>query len=352
MRRPHRARSSRHGRRRCAVTEPACLLPAGSMTLVDDEHEASRALTSTATRTSATAILPPEALAERLAAAGVVGAALTDHDTVDGLAAFPARSRGAGIGFIPGVETHHAVRQAARRTCWPTASTRPTPSCRRRCAPCASARQGGVQSIAVVAAPPRAPARHRSPGGRSAQRRAGRAHRHRRRHRAGPPRRRQGLPGASARPVSPTSPGLARSRAGPEGPGAGRHRGASTAPIAAEHARAAVRDWPARLGLLVSAGTDAHGTGGAARSAGRHRDARRGLEAFRDALRGRRGRRRSGRQPTAGRSGTRPTACKLAQFRLPHHLPDPAGHRASSRPPSSASSCPPSSGRCWTASAR
>jgi predicted metal-dependent phosphoesterase TrpH len=48
--------------------------------------------------------LSPRELGERLAAAGVAFAALTDHDTVDGLQAFgPALAR-RGVGFITGVE--------------------------------------------------------------------------------------------------------------------------------------------------------------------------------------------------------------------------------------------------------
>lgn len=49
-------------------------------------------------------LLDPEGLAERLAAAGVRYAALTDHDTVAGLPAFRAALARRGIGWIPGVE--------------------------------------------------------------------------------------------------------------------------------------------------------------------------------------------------------------------------------------------------------
>jgi hypothetical protein len=48
--------------------------------------------------------LPPDRLAERLAAAGLVAASLTDHDTVDGLDAFRQVLARHGVGFIPGVE--------------------------------------------------------------------------------------------------------------------------------------------------------------------------------------------------------------------------------------------------------
>ena len=48
--------------------------------------------------------LPPEALAERLASAGVVYAALTDHDSIDGLARFHTALKRRNIGFLSGVE--------------------------------------------------------------------------------------------------------------------------------------------------------------------------------------------------------------------------------------------------------
>lgn len=48
--------------------------------------------------------LPPEALAERLAAAGVQVAALTDHDTVEGQARFREALTRHGVAWIPGVE--------------------------------------------------------------------------------------------------------------------------------------------------------------------------------------------------------------------------------------------------------
>ncbi len=48
--------------------------------------------------------LPPDVVAERLAAAGVRAAALTDHDTIDGLRAFRDVLSRKGVGFIPGVE--------------------------------------------------------------------------------------------------------------------------------------------------------------------------------------------------------------------------------------------------------
>jgi PAS domain S-box-containing protein len=49
-------------------------------------------------------ILPPAVLAERLASGGVAFAALTDHDTLDGLDAFRSRLARLGVGFITGVE--------------------------------------------------------------------------------------------------------------------------------------------------------------------------------------------------------------------------------------------------------
>lgn len=48
--------------------------------------------------------LTPLALAEGLASAGVAYAALTDHDSIDGLAEFQAALRQRQIGFIPGLE--------------------------------------------------------------------------------------------------------------------------------------------------------------------------------------------------------------------------------------------------------
>jgi len=48
--------------------------------------------------------LPPEEVARRLADAGVVFAALTDHETVDGLARFEAELQRRGIGPVSGVE--------------------------------------------------------------------------------------------------------------------------------------------------------------------------------------------------------------------------------------------------------
>jgi PAS domain S-box-containing protein len=48
--------------------------------------------------------LPPEELARRLADAGVVFAALTDHETLDGLARFAAALQRRGIGTVNGVE--------------------------------------------------------------------------------------------------------------------------------------------------------------------------------------------------------------------------------------------------------
>lgn len=48
--------------------------------------------------------LTPETLADNLAAAGVRYAALTDHDTVEGLPRFQEALKRRGIGYIPGVE--------------------------------------------------------------------------------------------------------------------------------------------------------------------------------------------------------------------------------------------------------
>ncbi len=48
--------------------------------------------------------LLPEALAERLASAGVVYAALTDHDSIEGLARFHTALKRRNIGFLSGVE--------------------------------------------------------------------------------------------------------------------------------------------------------------------------------------------------------------------------------------------------------
>jgi PAS domain S-box-containing protein len=48
--------------------------------------------------------LTPEALAERLASAGVVYASLTDHDSIEGLARFHTALKRRNIGFLSGVE--------------------------------------------------------------------------------------------------------------------------------------------------------------------------------------------------------------------------------------------------------
>jgi PAS domain S-box-containing protein len=48
--------------------------------------------------------LTPEALAERLASAGVVYASLTDHDSIEGLARFHSALKRHNIGFLSGVE--------------------------------------------------------------------------------------------------------------------------------------------------------------------------------------------------------------------------------------------------------
>jgi predicted metal-dependent phosphoesterase TrpH len=56
---------------------------------------------------------PPDELAERIAAVGVLAASLTDHDTVDGLEAFHRVLTRRGVGFITGLEltTHHDGRE-------------------------------------------------------------------------------------------------------------------------------------------------------------------------------------------------------------------------------------------------
>ncbi len=55
----------------------------------------------------------PEALADKLATAGVAYAALTDHDTIEGLARFHAALKRHNIGFLSGVEitTQHQGRE-------------------------------------------------------------------------------------------------------------------------------------------------------------------------------------------------------------------------------------------------
>jgi PAS domain S-box-containing protein len=57
--------------------------------------------------------LSPEDLAERLAEAGVVYAALTDHDTIEGLARFHSALQRHNVAFLPGVEisTHFHGRE-------------------------------------------------------------------------------------------------------------------------------------------------------------------------------------------------------------------------------------------------
>ena len=59
--------------------------------------------------------LAPAALAERLAASGVRAAALTDHDTVEGLPAFREAARRRGVGVISGVELTVADHEAGEK---------------------------------------------------------------------------------------------------------------------------------------------------------------------------------------------------------------------------------------------
>ena len=54
--------------------------------------------------TASDGLLPPEALAARVAAAGVTVMAVTDHDTVAGLDRAQAAAAARGIRFIPGIE--------------------------------------------------------------------------------------------------------------------------------------------------------------------------------------------------------------------------------------------------------
>ncbi|MDX1497739.1 MAG: PHP domain-containing protein [Salinisphaeraceae bacterium] len=54
--------------------------------------------------TASDGALSPEALVERASAQGVTHLALTDHDTIDGLASAKAAAKQAGISIIPGTE--------------------------------------------------------------------------------------------------------------------------------------------------------------------------------------------------------------------------------------------------------
>jgi predicted metal-dependent phosphoesterase TrpH len=54
--------------------------------------------------TASDGALAPEALAARLARAGITTFSLTDHDTTAGLAAAAAGARAAGLGFVTGIE--------------------------------------------------------------------------------------------------------------------------------------------------------------------------------------------------------------------------------------------------------
>ncbi len=56
------------------------------------------------------AVFPPETVADRLAAAGVTVAALTDHDTIEGLEEFRRRLTRRGVAFVAGVEITTAYR--------------------------------------------------------------------------------------------------------------------------------------------------------------------------------------------------------------------------------------------------
>ena len=94
------ARRPARGRR--AGSEPACLHPAGGTILTDNEHEVR--VNFHCHSILSDGVLPPEALAARLADAGVVAASLTDHDTVDGLAPFLRVLSRRGVGFITGLE--------------------------------------------------------------------------------------------------------------------------------------------------------------------------------------------------------------------------------------------------------
>jgi len=57
----------------------------------------------------------PAQLAERLAAGGVRAAALTDHDTIEGLPAFREAARRRGVGFVTGVELTVADHEAGEK---------------------------------------------------------------------------------------------------------------------------------------------------------------------------------------------------------------------------------------------
>ena len=59
--------------------------------------------------------LAPAQLADRLAASGVRAAALTDHDTIDGLPAFREAVRKRGVGFVAGVELTVVDREAGEK---------------------------------------------------------------------------------------------------------------------------------------------------------------------------------------------------------------------------------------------
>ena len=177
---------------------------------------------------------PPTVMRQARAAAGLDVIALTDHDTVAGHAeALPALPPGLTLRAGHGAVLPAATATAC--TCWPTCSTRPTPSWPAQCA--------------AIRDRPGAPRRgHGRPAGRARRRRhLGAGHRDRRRRGGRPPAHRQGAGrgrGVIDEPVDGVHPGLDRAgrpglrgpvRAGP-GPGhradPGRRRGGGAGPPA------------------------------------------------------------------------------------------------------------------------
>ncbi len=139
--------------------------------------------------------LAPEALAESLAAAGVRYAALTDHDSIEGLPRFQEALKRRGIGCISGVEmtAQFEGREVHLLGFGFDAGYPRTQGHAGVAAP--GARAGGAQHRRVAAPDRRAPSARFRRRARP-QLRPGRPHRRRRSHRHAAPRGRSRLPGA------------------------------------------------------------------------------------------------------------------------------------------------------------
>ncbi len=92
----------------------------------------------------------PEALAANLAAAGVRYAALTDHDTLEGLPRFQDALKKRGMACLPGVELTTQFN-GRKRTCWLTVSIPTSRTGRHPAFPAPGTRSGSAQHRRVTA---------------------------------------------------------------------------------------------------------------------------------------------------------------------------------------------------------